>query len=260
MGWFDFLKRKSCAEPPLDPGATLEALLGQAAADPAYRPEFYRRLLLEELVVITDENPATLVPGTSIADGSTTMRIFCWEDGRIPVFTTPDRIFDGEVIKHRVAYAQMKGRALFETLPGATLVLNPYSASGKELLPDEVVRILAGTVLDTGQTLVAQPAAQVLLGHPAVYPTEMVRALARLLAQQPRVVAAYLGWIHDPAGPVPPHYIFCLDVEGEMTAIAKETGFVAQQFLDKGALVDIVQADKSSLTDYFRSTKPFYER
>ena len=115
-------------------------------------------------------------------------------------------------------------------------------------------------MLDTGQTLVAQQAAQVLLGQPAVYPTEMVRALARLLAQQPRVVAACLGWIHDPAGPMPPHYIICLDVEGEMTATAKETGFVAQQFLGKGEFMDIVQADKSSLTDYFRSTKPFYER
>ncbi|TPG63606.1 enhanced serine sensitivity protein SseB C-terminal domain-containing protein [Hymenobacter nivis] len=260
MGLFDFLKRQPDAAAPLDPGATLDELLGQAAADPAYRPEFYRRLLLEDLVVITDENPATLVPGTKIADDSSTMRIFCWQDGRIPVFTTPDRILDGEVIKHRVAYAQMKGRALFETLPGTTLVLNPYSAAGKELLPDEIAQILAGTVLDTGQNLVSEQAAEVLLGQPAVYPTEMVRALARLLAQQPRVVAAYLGWIHDPAGPVPPHCILCLDVEGEMTAIAKETGFVAQQFLGKDEVVDIVQADESSLTDYFRSTKPFYER
>ncbi len=260
MGFFDFLKPKRRPSLPFSPAATLVELLAQAAQDPAYLPEFYRRLLLEPLVVITANDPAGGTENTSVADGSTALPVVAWEDGRIPIFTDPDRIFDKGVIAHQVSFAQMKGRTLLETLRGATLLLNPYSDYGKTFLPDEVARILAGTVLATGERLTVQQKTKVLIGQPAVYPTQMVQALARLLSQQPRVKAAYLGWIHDPASPVPPHYIICLDVEGEMQSISKETGFVAQQFLKKEEVIDLVQAGQSSLTEYFEQTDPFYER
>ena len=256
MGLFDFWKPKPAAVP--EPAATLEELLAQAATDPACQPEFYRRLLLEPLVIITAGNPATARPGSYVADGSA-IEVACWEDGRIPVFTTPARIFDKGKVTQQVIYSQLKGRALLEMLRGKTLLLNPYSDFGKELVPAEIDRLLAGTILHTGIRLTVEKAMQVYIGQPAVYPTGMVQALARLLSQQPRVRAAYLAWIHDPAAPEPPHYIICLDVEGEMRTISQQAGFVAQKFLAKEEIIDIVQADQSSLTDYFRQTKPFYE-
>ena len=260
MSFFDFLRSKPRPEQSFSPGVTLAELLAQATQDPAYIPEFYRRLLLEPLVVITAYDPAVTSETISVADGSTALNVVTWDDGRIPIFTDSSRIFDKGVIHHQVSFAQMKGRALLETLRGATLLLNPYSDHGKTLLPDEVARILAGTILATGQRLTVQQKTKVLIGKPAVYPTQMTQALARLLSQQPRVKAAYLGWIHDASGSVPPHYIICLDVEGEMQSISKETGFVAQQFLGKDEIIDLVQAGQSSLTAYFERTTPFYER
>jgi len=257
MGLFDFLKKQA---PLPEPAATLDELLVQAASDPAMRPELYRRLLLEPLVVVTGNKPTAVEPRRFTVEAGETMHISGWDDGRMPIFTTAERIFDKGIVKHEVSIAQLKGRDLLELLRGKTLLLNPYSDYGKELLPAEVERMLAGTVLDTGHTITVQKQTKVLLGQPAVYPTEMVQALSRLLSQQPRVRAAYLGWIHDPTAPEPPHYIICLDIEGERRAVSQQMGYVAQQFLQPEEIIDIVQAGQSSLTDYFLTTKPFYER
>lgn len=258
MGLFDFLKPRPAPAP--EPAATLEALLAQAARDPAFQPEFYRRLLLEPLVVITGGEPTEAEPRRIELPPGEKVRIVSLPDGRVPIFTSTARIFDKQVITHQVQYMQFKGRDLLELMQDKTLVLNPYSDYGKELLPAEVERLLAGTVLDTGRTITVQKATEVLIGQPAVYPTELVQALARLLAQQPRVRAAYLGWLHNPASPEPPHYLICLDVEGELRAISQQVGYVAQQFLKPQEIVDIVQLEQGGLTDYFLTTKPFYER
>ncbi|GAA4022500.1 enhanced serine sensitivity protein SseB [Hymenobacter glaciei] len=260
MGLFDFLKRQPEAipGPAFEATATLEELLKLATSDPAYRPEFYRRILVEPLVVITDENPEQVVTQQTTLSAGSTLRVQAFPDGSVPVFTSPERIFDGEGPQAKVAYVQMKGRNLMETLHGATLVLNPYSEVVKQMPPEEIAQILAGTMLDIGKQVTIQKDTQVLLGQPAVYPTAMTEGLARLLSQEPRVRAAYLGWIHDPADSLPPHYILCLDVEGEMAAIARQVGYVGQQFLGPNEPLDIVQADESSLTSYFRETTPFY--
>lgn len=253
MGLFDLLKPASAP----GPAATLDELLVQAAHDPAMQPEFYRRLLAEPLVVISGS--AAEVRSRTMQPGDT-LQIASLADGRLPVFTSTARIFDNGVVQQQVSYTQLKGRNLLELVQGATLVLNPYSDIGKELLPDEVARLLDGTLLDTGRSLTVQQPTTVQLGQPAVYPTALVQALARLLSQQPRVRAAYLGWILDPASGEPPHYIICLDIEGESRAVSQQIGYVAQQFLQPHEIIDIVQADQSSLTDYFRSTTPFYQR
>jgi hypothetical protein len=54
MGLFDIFKKKN-----RQPGFTnlsLEDLLQKAATKPEYRPEFYKRLLSDKLVVITSDN------------------------------------------------------------------------------------------------------------------------------------------------------------------------------------------------------------
>ena len=258
MGLLDSLN--SQPDPVPEPAATLEALLAQAAGDPAFQPEFYRRLLLEQLVVLSGDAPADDPPGRRTLEAGTTLRIASLPDGRVPIFTSTARIFDKGVVTHQVNYTQLKGRNLLEMLRGKTLVLNPYSDYGKVLLPIEVAQLLEGKVLDTGRTITVEKATTVLLGQPAVYPTKMVQALQRLLHQQPRVRAAYLAWLHDPSSADPPHYLICLDVEGEMRAISQQAGHVANQFLQPHEILDIVQARQNSFTDYFDSVAPFYRR
>lgn len=260
MGFFDFLKKpRSGAATDFSPAADLGELLAQAAHNPAYQPEFYRRLLLDDLVVVSEEVPAAPQHATLAAGAS--VRLHTLPDGRVPVFTSTARIFDGGVVQEQVGFLQMKGRALLEMVQRSGVVLNPNSATSKALTPAEIQSLLDGTVLQTGHSLTVTEDTQVLIGQPAVYPQAMVDALTTLLGQQPRVVAAYLAWLHVPTSGEPPHYVLGLEVEGSMQAISREAGFVAQQFLSEQEVIDIMQvAEGSGLTSYFRSTKPFYER
>ena len=57
------------------------------------------------------------------------------------------------------------------------------------------------------------------------YPTALLEALARCFSQQPRMRAAYLGWTHDPADSLPPHYILCPEVGCALAAIGNQASW-----------------------------------
>ena len=54
MGFFDIFKRNEKRQ---TSGLTLEQLLKKAATEPKFREEFYKRLLTDELIVITHNSP-----------------------------------------------------------------------------------------------------------------------------------------------------------------------------------------------------------
>jgi len=259
MGLFDFLKKKQDRQ--LSNSSTLEQLLQKAAIEPAFRAEFYERLLTDELVVITRNS--NLPQGNQILQQDTPVNIVSYEDGKIPVFTSTDRIFDKGVVKEQVEYMQLKGKNLFGLAKGATFLLNPYSDYGKELLPDEIERLLNGTILtDTAKILTIEKETKVQIGQPAKYPTDMVNSLKKLFSERPNIKAAYLGWIFNPDSGEPPHYIFALDADGDLESLTQEAGFTAKQFLEQHEFVDFIKVDKSGgISDYFiKQTKAFYER
>jgi hypothetical protein len=259
MGLFDIFKKKP--DQKTNNGLTLETLVQKAATEPAYRAEFYKRLLSDELVVLTEKSG--LPEGNQTLEQDTNVNIVSYADGKIPVFTSTERIFDKSVIKEQVEYMQMKGENLFGLAKGATFLLNPYSDYGKELLPDEVERMLSGNILtDTAKTITIQKETKVQIGQPVKYPTDIVNSLKVLFANKPNVKAAYLGWIFNPDSGEPPHYIFGLDAEGDLQSVTQEAGFTAKQFLGKDEFVDFIKVDnKPGVSSYFlKSVEPFYKR
>lgn len=259
MGLFNIFKKKS--EAPVQEHLSLEILLQKAATEPAFRGAFYKQLLSDDLVVIT--NNTSLPEGEYTLPQNASVNIVSYPDGRIPVFTSTERIFDKGVIKEQVAYMAMKGQQLFELAKGATFILNPYSDYGKELLPEEIARMLSGKMYgDTPETVTIKKDTEVQIGQPAHYPAEMVQALKVLFATTPTVRAAYLGWIFNPESGEPPHYIFGLDAEGDLHSVTQEAGRLAQQFLSPDEFVDFIKVDdKGGLSDYFlESVEPFYKR
>ncbi len=259
MGLLDFLKKKQNGQSNND-NLTLEQLLQKAATEPAFRAEFYKRLLTDELVVITQNS--NFPEGNQTLQQDTSVNIVSYPDGKIPVFTSTDRIFDKGVVKEQVEYMQMKGENLFGLAKGATFLLNPYSDYGKELLPDEIERLLTGTILtDTAKTLTIEKETQVQIGQPAKYPTDIVNSLRKLFSERPNVKAAYLGWIFNSDSGERPHYIFGLDVEGDLQNLTQEAGFKAKQYLEQHEFVDFIKIDKSGISNYFlKQTEPFYKR
>lgn len=259
MGLLDFFKKKNNQQA-LDNTIALEALLEKATTEPAYRAEFYKRILSEDLVIITQNSE--MPNGSKILQENTKVKIVSYADGKIPVFTSTDRIFDQGVVTDEVAYMQMKGENLFELAKGATFLLNPYSEYGKELLPEEVERILSGEILtDNSKTVTIQKKTEVQIGQPAKYPTDIINSLKVLFSNKPDLKAAYLGWIFDAESGEPPHYIFGLEANGDIESLTQEAGFTVKQFLEADEFVDFIKVDKkSSLSDYFYSTEPFYKR
>lgn len=259
MGLLDIFKKKQKGQVNND-SLTLEQLLQKSATEPAFRAEFYKRLFTDQVVVITQNS--NLTEGNQTLQQYTSINIVSYPDGKIPVFTSTNRIFDKGVVKEQVEYVQMKGENLFRLAKGAIFLLNPYSDYGKELFPDEIERLLNGTILtDTAKTLTIEKETQIQIGQPAKYPTDIVNSLKKLFSERPNVRTAYLGWIFNPQSGEPPHYIFGLDVDGDLQNLTQEAGFTAKQFLKQHEFVDFIKIDKSGISNYFlKQTEPFYKR
>jgi hypothetical protein len=259
MGLLDIFKKRT--EPAFGNENRLETVLRKATTEAAYRPEFYKKLLSEKLVVLTAKT--NLPDGVQTLKKNTNVKIVSLQDGKIPVFTSTEKIFDKGVIKEEVPFLEMRGEDLFNLAKGATFVLNPYSDYGKELLPNEIESMLNGTILnDSHKKIVVEKETKIQIGQPAHYPTDIVNSLKILFASKPTVKKAYLGWIFNPSSGEPPHYIFAFDMEGNTQSITNEAGFIAKQFLKAEDIIDFIQIDnKGGLSDYFvKETKPFYER
>lgn len=259
MGLFSIFKNKHRYQ--TNTSLTLEELVEKAATEPAYRAEFYKRLLSDELVVLTENSG--LLEGRQNLETDTNVSIVSYDDGKIPVFTSPEKIFEKGVIKEQVEYMQMTGQNLFSLAKGATFLLNPYSDYGKELLSDEVERMLSGTILtDTAKRITIQQKTNFEIGQPTIYPTDIVNSLKVLFANKPNVRAAYLGWIFSSDNGEPPHYIFGLDADGDLQTINQEAGFTVKQFLSKDEFVDFIKVDNNpGVSSYFLKTvEPFYKR
>lgn len=265
MGIFDIFKKKT--EPPKQPPFadenTLETVLRKAATEPAWRAEFYKLLLSEKLIVLTDNSDAD--GKERVLEAGTHVNLVSYKDGSIPVFTSTGKIFDKGVIKGKVPFMEMKGEDLFTLATGATFILNPYSDYGKELLPEEIQHLLNGTHLEVShREITVEKDTQVQIGQPAVYPVEIVNLLKILFAGKPEVQSAYLGWIYNPASSDQPHLIIAIDAESsDMQSITNEAGFTAKQHMKPEDIIDFIRIDKNKtgLSDYFiNQTEPFYTR
>ena len=258
MGIFDIFKKK--ADQSKKGNLSLEMLLQKAAITPAYREEFYKRLLTDNLVVITQDGG--LPGGSTTLEKDTEVNIVSYPDGKIPVFTSTQRIFDKGVVKEQVTFLEMKGENHFGLAVGATFLLNPYSDYGKEILPSEIEHMLNGIPLTHSKKQIKiEKETPVQIGQPVNYPTEIIIALRQLFSDKQNIKAAYMGWIYNPASTDPPHYIFAIDGEGDIENITDEAGYVAKNFLTPEDIIDFIRIDNSvGLSDYFlKQTKPFYE-
>lgn len=259
MGLFDFLKKKPSI--PATENISLEELLKKAATDPTCRPEFYKRLLNEELVVITN-NSSELQIEDGILQKDSKVAIVNFDDGKIPVFTSTDRIFDKNVVKEQVPYLQLKGENLFTMTKGATLILNPFSDYGKELLPEEINDMLDGSIMHPKRSEVEiKKDTQILIGQPAKRPTEMLNDIGKFLASQEKVKAAYLAWIKFPDD-TPPHYLIAIDIEERNTIVNNGIGELIFKHLGSEP-VDIIKLENDGgISDYFYKNQvaPFYKK
>jgi tetratricopeptide (TPR) repeat protein len=145
MGFFDIFKKRKTDS--TFPENELERCLMQAKSDVSSQKEFYQKLLWSQLYVLTDGHSDS-EKGVQSSKETTKVRLVAIDPERIPVFTSPNRIYDKGVIKNEVPYIGMRGQDLFGVAKGKIFILNPYSSHGKELLPEEIEYLLNGTIYD----------------------------------------------------------------------------------------------------------------
>ncbi|MBC6605953.1 enhanced serine sensitivity protein SseB C-terminal domain-containing protein [Hymenobacter sp. BT188] len=248
--------------PAFEPVNRLEEMLLHAAADPDARHGFYQALLQEDVLVLTqpkEGQPGGEIPVTENME----VQLQVLHDGKIPVFTSPGRIFDSSVVKEEVPYLRLSGFDLFQMVKGADCALNPFSSLGKLLMANELEDLLAGHLFQAPAHQIP-PDTQVLLGQPAEVPTALIESLSTYAADQPLIRAIYLAELQLPDNPEPARLLLGFEVEGDDTSFLQEIGAVIQHHLDAShQFVDIVLISPESeepLSHYFYQNEPIYKR
>lgn len=236
---------------------SLEELFEKAFVDTQLRTDFYRRLMVDNVFILTSED----VP----AEGDVKekrLKIAQLSDGKIPVFTSEKKVYDNDVIKEKQSVMAIPCRKLFEITKGASYVLNPFSKPNKVMLPQEIEWLLNGAdgAVPVEKKDANQPR-RVRVGYPSDFPQEMVDALNQKLVAYPAVLAVYIGLMEILDSNEQPRYVFGVHANGINQEIAKAIGETAAPFL-KGKSIEIMAVDpekKEGLADYFLSTTPIYK-
>jgi hypothetical protein len=239
----------------------VEEALERAAAEPAHRPEFYKKLLAANAYLLGSSSDSS--NGEYIAKEGSQISITHWkkDDGSsiIPFFSSLSEL--QKAIETEESYIRLPVRTFFEMTKGANLVLNPRSSYGKEFFPGEIKALLATGVNNVPNRRVVQEETRVLLGQPSSYPIEMVDALSKLFWKHQNVTAAYLALMQIAGSDEQPTLVVGIEGEGDLEEVIRQAGSVAGDSLKSGEYVDftLVEGRDEGLDRYFReSTQPFY--
>ena len=240
-----------------EPANLLEVVLKKAADDPACGPQFFGELLDSKVLIIPAGEKPRIIGGvvpenTKIAIAPVAV------GGRncIPFFTSEARLPAG------AEYLLLEAKALFQITRGSFLIMNPGAAYGKEFFPDEVSRLLDGSIFEPRERYVAQKPMQVMIGQPSDYPKELVAALSRLYSGLAEVRRAWVAFYQNPERDTEGGLLIALDVADTkaMERVSGQTGIVIESVPKKQKYVDLIRYDGSGVTGYFTNQKPFYQR
>ena len=246
-----------------EPENDVERLLIRASTQPSERRAFMRALLDAEVFVVLVSDGAPLVPGpdgNAIVPEGTRLSVPTatrGEERLFPFFTAPSRArtwFSGDHI-----VAPDRTRELFTRHADISFVLNPGSDYGKEFVPDEVKRLLAGELGEGVDEIEVPAEQQLLLGHPKEIPTELIAALAREFSATPTVRGAWL-MLAMRAGQSEQSWMLGVDHKGTdrgswQTVLDAITRAVKGNVL-KGRMLDAMPLDAGSLSVTLRGGIP----
>jgi hypothetical protein len=248
----------------------LEDLLEKATKEPAFRPEFYQRLMEADVYVVSGDEGAKREGTVDMKEGDTVNLVqFPREDGStaLPFFTSLEVL--QKSIDYKVNYICLPARILFEMTEGTPLILNPFSEFGKDFTPEEVHGLLTGELPGGhAEKKMIEKETKILMGQPKNYPAKLVESLTTLFAAEPAIKKAYLAQMYNPSEPdVKPHLVIGLYMEPRtgFEASLKKIGPVANASMPDGDLVDFIliepDAESSSgIAGYMlKDTRPFYE-
>jgi hypothetical protein len=249
----------------------LEQSLVTAATDTSHRLQFYRALLDSEIYVLRSEAVGTAEEEGTVdsEDEAPPMVLKQWyKDDKpflvLPIFSSLACLQEGAE-EDALSYARLDARTFFGVTKGATVILNPTLAYGKELQREEIERMLDGSIfqITEGVQEVKAPAGtDVMMGQPSTYPAELVTALKEVFSEADGIEAAYLAHTFAPDVDNKPHSVIGIESKDEASFHAVLGRAAAATQRVSSDVIDFVpMAAADVLTTYMRDkTKPFYDR
>ena len=239
----------------------LGILMQKAAEEPAFRKPFYERFLNENVhVVIHGEKMPT---GTLDTTKVKSLAMMTLPDGRVPIFTSPQRIVERGFVKgDNIQYLTLTGRDLITSNANKTFVINPFSDYARNITPDEIPHILDGTALfDASRTTNIPQTEKVELGMPKVYPGEALKDLIALFRDYPEVTEAYIAIIRHPGVNHTPNYLFAVRTDEETyRELSAEMGITIGKHMLKTQIFEVMRLDgKTHFEQFFAKVPPFYK-
>jgi hypothetical protein len=245
---------------PYPPTNVLEELLMRAANEPNIRPAFYQALLHEDVLAVTlpKEGDAggevPLTPGMEI-------QLQVLNDGKIPLFTSVERVFEGGLAPEGISYIRVRGQDLLQMVQATDCVLNPFSAAGKLLTSQEMQDLLASDLMATPAQGPGQVPVQI--GPPATPPTVLLDALSEYCATRPVIEKAYLAELRIENSQEPPRVLLAFLTDDQQADFLQELGPVIEGRIEGYQFVDMMVLNPASdepLNQYFDQQEPFYQR
>ncbi|AYA36192.1 hypothetical protein D3Y59_03400 [Hymenobacter oligotrophus] len=248
------------AMPPFDPKNNLENALLMASQDPQFRLAFYHELLNAEVLVLT-AIPEGGQPGEITVDEGAEIQLQVLHDGRIPMFSSEERIIEGGASANEVAFIRVRGEGFLHMTKGAECVLNPFSPYGKLLVLPEIEDLLSGRIFAPPAEEAQGPQAQLV--PMAEHPAELKTALQDFCAQHPHIEAVYLSDVLIEGEEAPTRMLLAFKVDGEDMEFLQELGPILQAHLPNQDTMDVARLSpdpNEPLTQYFNQQEPLYER
>ncbi|UOQ71219.1 SseB family protein [Hymenobacter cellulosilyticus] len=176
--------------PHFEPVNVLEQLLFNAATMPEFRPGFYQALLNEEVFVVTIPKEGEPLGEVTPVEGME-IQLQVLNDGKIPVFTSKERIFESNTEEGSLPYMRLRGLDFFQMVQGADCALNPFSTVGKMLMADEIAELLSSSIMQgpPGGNM------QVTLGPVTEAHVPLVEAVQEFAQSKPQIETAHVAMV-----------------------------------------------------------------
>lgn len=208
--------------PHFEPVNVLEQLLFNAATMPEFRPGFYQALLNEEVFVVTIPKEGEPLGEVTPVEGME-IQLQVLNDGKIPVFTSKERIFEGGSDEESLPFMRLRGLDFFQMVQGADCALNPFSTVGKMLPANEIAELLNSNLAEA-----APGNMQVTLGPVTPDHAPLIEALRGFAQSKPQIETAHVAMVRFQDETTPPRLLLAFYTDDNDPAFLEEMGPVVQ--------------------------------
>ncbi|MBX4262664.1 enhanced serine sensitivity protein SseB [Clostridium estertheticum] len=205
-------------------------------------------------VIISDEVKNRLIPEETTVSFKTITNAD--NESYIVTFTDEDELSKWSKDKEQIlayTYDELNGIVLENINEVKGFVINPYGQIF--IITPEVMQYFSKRKSEIG----IKEDTKIMLGQPAVYPTELVNVMSKFFETQKEVKSAYL-FLARTEGEQKSNLLFVIDFTCEKELLFPKIEARMQGHIGKGEYFDMISMDSSLGTSAVKNSTPFYKK